>query len=265
MSGLRRILVAVDASPLSLEALDTAARLARRQGAELAAVYVEDAVLSLLSNHPQVMAVSLMSARRLHPDEMMLGGALALQLAEARRAAERVCGARGFTMRRGRVALELLDAAREADLLVIGWCGRPAGHGPPRLGTTARAVLAAASTPVLLSQRAVHEGHPVVLLHDGSPSSERALVFAAALAAGDGGRLDTLLLTPDPRRAGAIRPAVDAAMAAHGLTGDIHRLSPGDIGRLRHLAESLPGCVLVTGAAVGEELDLLRCSVVVVR
>ncbi|MBF0394019.1 MAG: universal stress protein, partial [Alphaproteobacteria bacterium] len=77
MSGPRRILVAVDASPLSLDALDTAARMARRQGAELAVLHVEDINLSRLSNHPHVMAVSLVSARRLHPGEMLIEGALA--------------------------------------------------------------------------------------------------------------------------------------------------------------------------------------------
>ncbi|MBF0391808.1 MAG: hypothetical protein HQL38_03925 [Alphaproteobacteria bacterium] len=91
-------------------------------------------------------------------------------------------------------------------------------------------------------------------------------MFAAALAAKDGGRLDTLLLSPDPRQADAPRRAVEAVMAAHGLCGDIHRLAPEDIGRLRHLAESAPGCLLVTGSdAIRGELDLLRCSVVVVR
>lgn len=59
------IVVGVDASPLSVSGLRLAAVVARRWGARVEAVHVEDTAVSRLSHHPGVVAVCGLTARSL--------------------------------------------------------------------------------------------------------------------------------------------------------------------------------------------------------
>ncbi|MBW7852346.1 MAG: universal stress protein [Rhodospirillales bacterium] len=261
----RRILVAVDASPLSLAALEAAADLARRWQAELAALFVEDVNLLRLATHPGIEVLSLLSARRQPVDRAAFEDILRAQLARARRAVEAAALSRQvaftFTVRRGRVEVEVLAAAEEADLLIAGWGGRGLGGGlgPPLLGSTARALAERASRPLFLLRERMGPVHAVLVAYDGSPASGRALALAAEIARRDGGAIDVLL----PARAPAeLEPAARAALAGGGLEIRCHAL---DASGLRGAARKAPGCVLVVAAPVGEDLGELPCSVVVVR
>jgi len=83
---IRRILVAVDASPLSLAAADLACRLSGRLGAPVDALFVEDINVVRLVAHPFVHTISLAAARRQAADDTLIGKALELQAVAARRA-----------------------------------------------------------------------------------------------------------------------------------------------------------------------------------
>lgn len=257
---LRRILVAVDASPLSQAAAGMAGRLSGRLGVPADAVFVEDINVVRLVAHPFVHTISLAAARRQSAEDALIGKALELQGVAARRALAAALatggGHGGFAVRRGRVAAELLDAGHACDLLCLGWSGR-ADPGPrPRLGSVARAVGLGAAASVLLVQNAA--AGSVWLWWDGTA---RVLDMAAGLAAHDGGAVQVLVPTTD-RIAGTRQFAEAAALLeARGLAATLRA-----VGRPSTLLAALPAnALLVMPAQGGAALDELPCSTLVVR
>jgi nucleotide-binding universal stress UspA family protein len=178
----RIVLVAIDASPPSLTALESAATLASRLNAELRGMYVEDADLMRTAELPFACAItSLGQTHRLTPETMLR------QLnrhAELARNAVESAGIRSnlswsFTVARGTVFREIAQAASTADFVTVGRSGW-ADSSIRQLGSVASALANLGTTSLLL----VGEGgvrEPVAVIHDGSTSSDRALALAAAL------------------------------------------------------------------------------------
>lgn len=121
---IRRILVALDASPESLAALHLAAELAAGLEAELGGLFVEDVDLLNLAGLPFAREASRIApfGRTLDPERM--AAELRAQASHARRALE--AAAAGFHLRssfrvlRGRVEAEIATAVQEWDLLTLG-------------------------------------------------------------------------------------------------------------------------------------------------
>jgi len=209
----RRILVAIDASAASLDALAAAAALAVRLGSELKGLFVEDEDLLRLAGLPFADIVRTPGGERERIDPASAEVALRAIGARARdaveRAAERHRVEWSFQVSRGRVAAEVLAASESADLVVLG----AAGHGRPArgaVGETARAAAARVRTPVLLLARGAHLAGEVVAVDDGTPAGTRAVGAARQLARE--GRPPTVVCTEDP--------------AASGLDEVVSRLGP---------------------------------------
>ncbi|MEW5727521.1 MAG: universal stress protein [Pseudomonadota bacterium] len=255
MSAWRRILVAVDASPLSMAAMEAAAALAGRLGAEVEAVFVEDVNLRRLVAHPHVHSFSLSAVGSRVHDDALLEKALELQSLAARRALERAAAVAEiraiFTLRRGMVAAELLAAAESADLVCLGWSGR--ARPVRRLGSIARALMQSAPRPVMALRRPGFER--VVALWDGSEPARRALAVAAVLAARDGGEVG--IIAPSA----ALLPEAQAFLAEWGVGAHLSR-----IGRAPAVVETLaPDSLLVAAAESGVAPEQAPCSVVMAR
>lgn len=209
---IRRILVALDASLLSLAALETAADLAAECQAELLGLFIEDVELLRFASTPAAIhcVYPLASAQPLT--------ALGIESefrALAERARKALAGAAGrahvrwsFRTVRGNVETELLLAASEADLLSLGGAG---GSIARRLGlgSTARAAIAHARSSLLLAQGPVSRLSPVMTLYDRSPGSAEACRFAARLAVHSSGYLTVLL----PSSSGQREPTLEAEVA----------------------------------------------------
>lgn len=257
---LRRIVVAVDASALSLAAAGMACRLSGRLGMPVDAVFVEDINVVRLAAHAQVHTVSLVAARRQAADGALIGKALELQGIAARRALGAALEATGghgaFALRRGKVEAELLAAGAAGDLLCLGWSGRAAPGPHPRLGSVARAVAAASSGPVMLMRNAALG--PVCLWWDGDA---RALDMAVALAARDGGVVEVVV--PDADHIGGARRGIEAVTRLQALG---QRACLRAVARPARLLTALPAdALLVLAADSGVALDDLPCSAAVVR
>ncbi len=196
---INRILVALDDSTESRIALEAAARIARRLRAQLMGVFVEDITLLDLAEHPNVRYVSLTTRTEAQPERGAMERGIRAQAAAARRALALAAEARhvewSFRVARGRVDVEILAAAPEADLVVLGKTSL-SGVGAGRLGRTARALAASKQGAVLFSEHrrsaSMHDG-PVVAVYDGTAAARRALSVAARIATRDGGTLNVLV------------------------------------------------------------------------
>ncbi len=268
--ALRRILVALDASETSLEALRAAAALAARMGAELEGLFVEDASLLRLAGHPFVRYLQIASGEWRPLEAADLEAELGAVAARARAALARAAAPQRvqwtFRVARGEVAVEVLAAAGSADLLVLGLAGHRLGSGP---GATARQAAARAPTSVLLFRRGARLGRPLAVACDGTPSADRALDLAARIEAAGGGRLEILAVARTRAEADAVLADARRRLGRPQAPGHW----PGGAGP-EEVARSVdPGSVLVVGAesslVAGEACDRLlaaaACPVLLAR
>jgi nucleotide-binding universal stress UspA family protein len=188
---IERIVVALDASPQSVAALEAAAELAALMEAEVEGLFVEDSGLLCLCGLPfsQEIDVCTTAVRPLEAADMERQ--LRVMATSIERTMEQVAGRAAvrwsFRVRRGAVVEELLAAAQDAALMSVGRAGRVRRRG---LGSTARLLVERARRPVLLSgERGGRSGaggrlqEPLTVLYTGTPAAGRALDMALRLRA----------------------------------------------------------------------------------
>jgi len=182
---IRRILVALDASRHSWAALDAAVNLAVILEAKIEGLFVEDDNLIRLASLPFACETRFPSFTSSRVDRSRMERALKAQAEQARQALSGACEEKhvhwSFQVRRGVVTQEVLAAAREADVIILGKTGRHLVR-EGRIGSTARAVTAQAPCCVLILQRDLAIASPVTVVYDGSPVAQRALRVASRLA-----------------------------------------------------------------------------------
>lgn len=207
----RTVVVGIDGSPATRSALEHAAAHARARAAELVVVHAWQPVplydAPLVVDPAEVEAVerAVLTAAQAH-----LG----------RVAPDVVCTTR---LVQDRTASALLDAARSADLVVLG------GHAgsSARLGPVLPHVVGRASCPVLMVPAGAPVGPgPVVVGVDGSPVSVRAVAVAFEEASRAGSPLVAVL---------AVTPAFDAYVPGQHVLDQLRER--GD----RELAQALAG------------------------
>jgi len=218
---IRRIVVALDSSPHSKAALAAAAELAARLHAEIEGLYVEDIDLVNLAGLPFGNAVDLATGRASPFDASALETQIKAEIARARRALEDIARrtrlASSFRVVRGRLETEIVAAAGEADLLILGAAGL--GLGPARRFKPGRTALAAAAraprSVLLLRQGCGFVGRPLVA-YDGTPAADKALDAAAELARPGGYPVRLLIAEPDADKARALEEKAAARLTAAG-------------------------------------------------
>lgn len=179
INEIRRILIALDASPASRAALELAADLAIRYQAELIGIYVEDINLLRTAEIPFTKEVGFYSASSRQINTSHLERELR---AHARRVeqmlssiAQRANLRWSFRSTRGVIPGELMSAAADTDLIILGktgWSGRN------QMGSTAKEVAIRAPIQSLILMHKVRPGAPVMVVYDGSAASKNALKAA---------------------------------------------------------------------------------------
>jgi nucleotide-binding universal stress UspA family protein len=270
---IRRILVALDASPQSLAALEAATQLAARFEAELIGIYVEDINWIRLANFPFAREVSHYSAtpRRLDSPQIELHlRARARRVQQAMAMITKGTNLRwSFRVARGTISVELVAAALEADLVILGktgWSGRR------RVGSTTRTMIVQSPRQVLILQRKVRLGVPIAVAFDGSKRGQKALE-AARLVWVEGSPVTVLLLAADSDQSQSLQLAARERLGVLGLQAQFRWQPNLDGPRLARLIRT-EGCGVLVIPAESEHisgeillnlLNEIECAVLLVR
>ena len=152
--SIGRILVALDASPHSLNALRAAAELAAVTESELQGLYVEDLNLLRMCGLPFVREIGSYSAAARLPDSRAIEREFQSQADKIRHTLAQTAVSSNlrwsFRVTRGMVSTELLAAAESAGLVTLGRVGRSPGK---RFGSTAQAMVRRSMCPLLVAGR----------------------------------------------------------------------------------------------------------------
>lgn len=271
--SVERILVALDASPQSLTTMEVAVELAARLDAELVGIFVEDINLLRLAQFPFAREVGFYSASLRQLDNLNIERQLRAQARWVQRSlgllADRAEVRWTFRVSRGAIPAELLAAALDADLIILG---RTGWSGRRRLGSTARMIITQAPRQALIIHRGVRLGLPVVVLYDGSPIARKALA-AAHLVWIPGSLLTVLLLADEVERAQQLQADVQEWLQARGLETKFYWLTRVD-GDILARQVRLEGCGLLvlpsetenlSPETLIEALNNTECAVLLVR
>jgi nucleotide-binding universal stress UspA family protein len=274
--GIRRILVALDASPHSQAALEAAAELASGLKAELLGIFVEDINLLKLAGSSFAWETGFFSASRRQLSTLEVERQLRAQASRVRRAIAMAAGYAqvpwSFRVVRGSIAPELLAAATEVDLVILGKTGWSLAGGK-RLGSTARTVLAQATSLTLVLQQGTRLRLPVMVVYDGSPTAHKALDASTHLVRGKNGYLTVLILADEPGMAKSLQTDVAELLRERGMEASYRWLLGVDVTRLTELVKR-EGCGVLVIPSQGSRLhnemflmllDEVECPVLLVR
>jgi nucleotide-binding universal stress UspA family protein len=222
-----------------MAALEAAVTLAARFQAELAGLFVEDADLLRFAELPFAEEIGLFSAKRRRLDGLELERQMRVQMARVRRlfaGATRQAHIEGsFRVVRGTVTREVLSAAAEADVLILGRAGRSLVRGR-QLGSTTRGVLRRTSGLALILHEGTCVGPPVLVAYDGSPAARKALNAAAAMAEEeDRGFLTVLLVTERQQEIESLHDSARAWLADWDLNVKYRTLPEASVSALVRL------------------------------
>ncbi len=222
---IRRILIALDASPHSLAALRAAAELAAHLEAELSGLFVEDINLLRISDLPFTRQVSYYSATISRVDRQEIEQQLRAQAAYARRMLQNHAENRRvrstFRVARGAIAEELINAAMENDLLILGKAG---WSRRKRLGSTTLVMISQSPRHTLILQQGARLAHPLGVLYDGSENSRRALLVAQRLRRSETEFLYVIIMAQSADRARFLQEEANDWLRQRGIEGRFHWL-----------------------------------------
>jgi nucleotide-binding universal stress UspA family protein len=273
---IERILVALDPSADSLAALEAAAAMATRLDAQLLALFVEDVNIRRLTQIPFVQEVGFFTGTCRRVETRELTRQLRVQAGRMRRrfrlTTQQIEARCTFREIRGRVPSEVLKAASEADVVILGK-GAWSPFQTERLAPDVREVLSQAPASTLVLRADTRVEPPMRVVYDGTPLAEKAVATAAALARNDDGHLTIFILADDPGEAARLEERVLRQVAGMRLELSFQTLTEASVSRLTYLVahEEQGTLVLPAGAGALEDeavldfLDDTRAPVLMVR
>lgn len=197
---IREILVAIDSSSHSQAGLRAAAALAKLMEANIRGLFVHEEHWSQISKLPAITSINELTGKTDTLEEEGLEKQINLLKQRLRRQLESISKKNKITYSwettRGPVAEEILEAAKKADLITIGRCGRsfPLKN---KLGSTAKAIIQKADKPILLLKKGLNLGNTITVVFDASEQSQKGLNLALSLAQKNSGKLSILVLNKD--------------------------------------------------------------------
>ena len=169
----RRIVVALDESPASYRALQSAARLAAEMSAEILALFIEEADLFSVAAMPGSSIVSFEAGNIAPFDESSLLRGLRVQARRLREDVARIAAdyrvSWQFEVARGRVCEEILKYAESSEMVAIGASSRLRRRG---LGANVGTILREARCSVLVFHERASSAARIVVMN-GAPAAKR--------------------------------------------------------------------------------------------
>lgn len=262
---IRRILVAMDASPHSQSALQAAIELATHTGANLAGIFVEDENLLRMGNLSFTREIRLFSTAVAACSADDIQRQLRVQRRRAEElvhaAARRAGVSSTFRTVRGQVEKEILAACSNADVVALGRQSY-SNSGAKKLGSTAQALLQQASVPVMVLPEEAQLRAPVMVLYDGSKAANQALLLAAQITKQTQYTpLSVVNLAATPDKAGPLEKEVLQLLQPHKLHVSFYSIGRFSAQRLLHLLETHQSGLIISPAALGtanEQQQLLK-------
>lgn len=276
--SIHKILLALDPSLQGSGTLQAAVELAAGLGAQLEGIFIEDTELLNVAGLPFASEFdpSFGTVRRL--DSSMMERSLRGQAQRVRQAFAEAADALqvrwAFQVTRGSIAAELLAAALQADLLVLGAASTGTVYRRrSRVDPAAREVLTRASCSVAVLGHAATQGTAVVVLVDRWPEARRSLEVAARIAARGKEPVTVLLPPASPEETRQIEDEIEGLLGPHGSGWRSRRLeAPTAESLLRATEDARAKCLVLragTGILTQDALDRLvtasSCSVVLIR
>jgi nucleotide-binding universal stress UspA family protein len=273
-AAVRRILVALDATRASLEALEQAATLAQRLEAELVGMFVEDIGLLNLASLPFAREVNPLGFAGRALDTATVEKDLKLQAARARRAlaeiADRLHLRWEFQVTRGKADVELLAATARADMVALAKAG---SIRQARLGHVSRAIAESLPCSVLLAapEPPAHR-HRVAVVFDAGAAAAAALRVAIKLATGNGRPLSVLVPSaPSEKETRGRETAASERLRGLPIPVEVHRVAIARMAGMAAAVAEIGAEVLVlpasgqAGAELISAVESCRCTVLLVR
>ncbi len=227
-SPIRRVVVALDASPCSRVVLRSAARISAALGAPLEGLFVEDVRLLDLAELP--IATELRQPGGIRSfDRDVAERELRVVAQTVNRWAGQIAGeynlAWHFRVIRGGIASTLMEAGGEGTLLSLGRFGNSIYSRPSRMGSVAQRVLGEHSAPLLLLHQEIRPGQPIRLVTSGAADELPLVALAVRLAQVYTSPL--AVFADNPSAEAFLRVALDESP----LPVSFHRLRSGDLSR----------------------------------
>jgi nucleotide-binding universal stress UspA family protein len=273
---IHRIVVAIDSSAHAASALEAAATLAAELHAELEGIFVEDINLARLAELPVGREIQFLTGQARDFTAAALEAQNKEQEFSARRAiaaaATRARITHVFRVARGQVDVEVISAAGNADLLILGMGGgSPGGRG--RLGSTARAAAERAPHSVLISKPGMRSIGAPLVCYDGSDGAKRALEAAIRLSGVRENGITVLIVARDVDQAGVLRQEVDGRLEPLRMRPKfLHSAHPAPDQMCRFATESGADVLVISadsdligGAEKLKMLEQIACPVLLVR
>lgn len=179
-----RVLVLLDGSQMSYAALEAATDIARRTGADVLGVFVEEANLLRSAGYGFAREVGAASGVSRPFSTDLVEERMQRMAEHARKALAQAMSGQGghhtLNIVRGEVVDVVLPLAGPEDVLVLGRTGWSSGYGA-RLGSTARTLIRKSPSRVLLwcKRPQSDRDRVVVFLNDHEPANQRAISAAA--------------------------------------------------------------------------------------
>lgn len=229
---IKRILIALDASKQSLMALDIAAEIAAKFQAELIGIYVEDINLVRLADFPFSREIGRFSASSRSLDALQIQRLMHAHARYIQRylsdTARRTKLRWSMQITRGSISDELLIAAQELDLIVLGKTGWSGRREP---GSTVQTILKRTDLQVLILTRKTHSGSPILVIFDGSHASQNAL-RAATLIRVTENPLSVLILANSSDDAQSKQSIAENVLSPTGIKASYRWIAEVDSSRL---------------------------------
>lgn len=207
---IKSILVALDGLKASDSALNVAAEIARISKAKLKGLYVED-IIRLLEWQPvELLGATVGTATgipksRPTEEQVEIEKEFVEETNKIKSRFKSVCDGAElegyfFTLR-GKVDEMVIEAAKSADLIVIGKRGRTYPEGAPEPGPTTENLLRATVRPVIVVPPEGKRTTRILIAYDGSQSAQRALSFGALFATLQSSEIEVLSVTEKMHKA----------------------------------------------------------------